>query len=147
MVLSLPSPHRSALIFWDLIKKAHITEKTRTGFDILFILPSQLFSFVSILIFRSLNDTAVIDKLFTIAGYTYGPLLGMFSFGLFTNRQVKDRITPVVAILSPLVCYIIGANSQEWFNGYKFGFEMLLVNGFLTFMGLLAFSKPYKNLH
>ncbi len=96
--------------------------------------------FICILIFKAMNDRAVIDKLFTIAGYTYGPLLGLYSFGLFTNRQVKDRITPVVAILSPLVCYIIGANSQEWFNGYKFGFEMLLVNGFLTFMGLLAFS-------
>ena len=58
--------------------------------------------FICILIFKALNDRAVIDKLFTIAGYTYGPLLGLYSFGLFTNRQVKDRVTPLIAILSPL---------------------------------------------
>ena len=93
------------------------------------------------MIFRALNDRAVIDKLFTIAGYTYGPLLGLYSFGLFTRRKVRDNVTPVIAILSPVICFILGMNSEAWFNGYKFGFEMLLVNGFLTFMGLLVFSR------
>ncbi|MGB8490243.1 MAG: sodium:solute symporter [Bacteroidales bacterium] len=96
--------------------------------------------FFCILIFRALNDRAVIDKLFTIAGYTYGPLLGLFAFGLFTKRQVKDKATPYIAILSPVLCYILSMNSVRWMNGYKFGFELLLVNGFLTYMGLLAFS-------
>jgi len=90
-----------------------------------------------------LNDRAIIDKLFTIAGYTYGPLLGLFTFGLFTRRQVNDRITPFVAILSPVACYFLSIYSEELFNGYKFGFELLLLNGFLTFIGLLFFShKP-----
>ena len=97
--------------------------------------------FISILLFKLLNNKAVIDNLFTIAGYTYGPLLGLFTFGLFLNRKVKDNLTPVIAIISPVICYFLSRYSQELFNGYKFGFEMLLVNGFLTFAGLYAFSR------
>jgi SSS family solute:Na+ symporter len=88
-----------------------------------------------------LNDKAIIDKLFTIAGYTYGPLLGLYSFGLFTRRQVNDRITPFIAVLSPVVCFFLSKYSVELFNGYKFGFELLLLNGLLTFMGLWIFSQ------
>ena len=95
------------------------------------------------LIFRSLNDRAIIDKLFTIAGYTYGPLLGMYTFGLFTSRVAKDRVTPWIAVFSPVICYLLSTYSEELFNGYKFGFELLLVNGLITFMGLWFFSsKP-----
>jgi SSS family solute:Na+ symporter len=97
------------------------------------------------MMFRTLNDRAVIDKLFTIAGYTYGPLLGLFSFGLFTRRLVNDRITPLIAIVSPLACYFLSKYSVVLLNGYKFGFELLLVNGLLTFVGLYIFSrKPGK---
>jgi hypothetical protein len=88
-----------------------------------------------------LNDQAVIDKLFTIAGYTYGPLLGLYSFGLFTKRSVKDNITPFIAVLSPVICFFLSKYSVQLFNGYKFGFELILLNGFLTFMGLLMFSR------
>jgi hypothetical protein len=98
------------------------------------------------MIFSVLENKAVIDKLFTIAGYTYGPLLGLYSFGLFTSRRVSDRVTPVIAILSPVICYILSRFSVELFNGYKFGFELLLLNGFLTFMGLLLFSKKNKDV-
>jgi hypothetical protein len=91
--------------------------------------------------FRFLNDRAVIDKLFTIAGYTYGPLLGLYSFGLFTKRIVNDKITPVIAILSPLSCFFLSKYSEVMFNGYKFGFELLLLNGLLTFTGLYLFSR------
>jgi hypothetical protein len=97
------------------------------------------------MIFGMLDDKAVIDKLFTIAGYTYGPLLGLYSFGLFTKRLVKDKLTPVIAILSPVICYILSSNSEALFNGYKFGFELLLLNGLITFLGLFIFSrKPEK---
>ena len=72
-----------------------MSEKQRPGSGILVHLSIALIFFISILIFRTLNDRAVIDKLFTIAGYTYGPLLGLYSFGLFTKRKVNDRITPV----------------------------------------------------
>jgi SSS family solute:Na+ symporter len=93
------------------------------------------------MMFSILNDRAVIDKLFTIAGYTYGPLLGLYSFGLFTNRIVNDKITPLIAVLSPLVCFFLSKYSVTLFNGYKFGFELLLLNGLLTFIGLYSFSK------
>jgi hypothetical protein len=91
---------------------------------------------IVIIIFREVNDKAVIDKIFTIAGYTYGPLLGFFSFGLFTSLNVKDKFVPVVAIVSPIVCYILSSYSAQWFGGYKFGFELLIINGMLTFLGL-----------
>ncbi len=93
-----------------------------------------------IMAFKAINNEAVISELFTIAGYTYGPLLGLFAFGLFTRRNVNDRLTPVVAILAPVVCYVLSANSQAWFGGYKFGFELLILNGLLMYAGLWFLS-------
>lgn len=97
---------------------------------------------VLILIFAALNDEAVINQLFKIAGYTYGPLLGLFGFGMFTKRTTIEKLVPVVCILSPAVCYVLNMNSVTWFNGYKFDFELLILNGLLTFIGLYAISKP-----
>lgn len=96
---------------------------------------------VVIVLFRSINDQAIIAKLFTIAGYTYGPLLGLYSFGLFTKRNIKDKFVPLVALLSPIICYLVSENSIVWFNGYEFGFELLILNGMLTFIGLFIISK------
>ncbi|MGE0079073.1 MAG: sodium:solute symporter [Bacteroidales bacterium] len=93
-----------------------------------------------ILLFNSFNDKSVIDAIFTIAGYTYGPLLGLFAFGLFTKFKVTDVMVPVAAIISPIICFVLSSFSQELFNGYKFGFELLIVNGFITFM-LLYFTR------
>ena len=82
-----------------------------------------------ILIFNAINDQSVIKSLFTVAGYTYGPLLGMFSFGIFTKYKVRDKLVPLIAISSPIVCYIL--------NIYiPFGFELLILNGLITFLGL-----------
>jgi hypothetical protein len=97
--------------------------------------------FICVIIFSKLGDRAVIDKLFTIAGYTYGPLLGLYSFGLFTKRRVNDRLTPAIAVISPLICFFLSRYSVYLLNGYKFGFELLLLNGLLTFTGLLLFSE------
>jgi Na+/proline symporter len=94
-----------------------------------------------IIVFRAVNDDSVISRLFTIAGYTYGPLLGMFFFGLFTKIKVKDRWIPVVAVLSPIASYFLSLYSEELFFGYKFGFELLLVNGALTALGLYFLKK------
>ena len=94
-----------------------------------------------ILLFRAINNESVISSLFTAAGYTYGPLLGLYAFGLFTPWQVKDRWVPVVAILSPLICYVLNVHSAAWLNGYKFGFEMLILNGLITFAGLSLIRK------
>lgn len=98
--------------------------------------------FVMILLFRAINDQSVINKLFTIAGYTYGPLLGLYSFGLFTNRISRDKWVPLIALLSPVISYFFSQNSAIWFNGYKVGFELLIINGLITFIGLLIISKP-----
>ena len=127
--------------FLGLEKRKDIDDNKKTRIRYVVHLSFAVIFFICILVFRQMNDRAIIDKLFTIAGYTYGPLLGLFTFGLFTSRKVKDTVTPWIAIASPVACYILNLYSEELFNGYKFGFEMLLVNGFLTFMGLLLFSS------
>ena len=94
-----------------------------------------------IILFKIINDDAVISKLFTVAGYTYGPLLGLFGFGILTRRKVKDRFVPIVCLLSPFLCYLLNENSVNWFSNYKFGFELLILNGMITFLGLYIISK------
>lgn len=90
-----------------------------------------------IVIFRAVNDDSVISAVFTAAGYTYGPLLGLYAFGMMTRWQVRDRWVPIVCVLSPILCYVINLNSEQWLNGYRFGFELLILNGLLTFAGLV----------
>ena len=104
------------------------------------ILMSVVVLFV-ILAFRMVNNQAVISAIFTVAGYTYGPLLGLYSFGLFTKYKVRDRWVPLVAVLSPIICYFLSRYSEQLFFGYKFGFELLVLNGLITFIGLLLISK------
>ncbi len=112
----------------DENEKRKVRYKVHIGFAILLLLV--------IIIFRAINDRAVIDKLFTVAGYTYGPLLGLYAFGLFTKYKVRDRLVPYIAILSPVICYFISENSEKLFNGNKIGFELLIINGVITFIGL-----------
>lgn len=94
-----------------------------------------------IMLFKAINDDSVIAELFKVAGYTYGPLLGLYAFGLFLKRKVRDRYVPWICIASPLLCVLLESNSMAWFNGYQFGFEILLVNGAITFAGLFAISQ------
>ncbi len=94
-----------------------------------------------ILGYGAINDEALISKLFTIAGYTYGPLLGLYFFGLYTKWQVKDRYVPYVAVASPVLSYILSISSETLLNGYQFGFEILIVNGLFTFLGLVIIRK------
>ena len=101
---------------------------------------------VVIVIFRAINDRAVIDKLFTVAGYTYGPLLGLYAFGLFTRFNVKDKYVPYVAVSSPILCYLLSEFSVELLNGYKFGFELLIINGLITFIGLLLLRRKDRQI-
>ncbi|NQV52490.1 MAG: sodium:solute symporter [Flavobacteriales bacterium] len=100
-----------------------------------------LLLFGVIMLFQSLNDDSVIAELFKVAGFTYGPLLGLYAFGLFTKRKVMDRAVPFIAVAAPIVCYVLQSFSEAWFNGYKIGFELLLINGVITAIGLLAFSS------
>jgi len=97
--------------------------------------------FLVIVVFKAVNDQSVISAVFTVAGYTYGPLLGLFSFGLFTTRKTVDKYVPFIAVLSPIISYLLSSYSEVLLNGYKFGFELLMVNGLITFIGLWIFSK------
>jgi Na+/proline symporter len=100
----------------------------------------SILTFLTILIFKWLNNGSVINAVFSLAGYTYGPLLGLFAFGLFNKKKVIDWAVPFIAILSPGLTFLIGFFSETLFFGYKFGFELLIVNGLITFLGLLIFS-------
>lgn len=93
-----------------------------------------------IFLFKSIGSSSIINTIYTLVGYTYGPLLGMFAFGLFTKRQVKDSIVPFVAIASPIICYIINSISSTYLD-YYFGYELLLLNGLLVFIGMLIISS------
>ncbi|MFC2655248.1 MAG: sodium:solute symporter [Segatella salivae] len=109
-----------------------LRKRTHLGFALLFV--------VFILAFKALNSTSVIDAIYIICSYTYGPLLGLFAFGLFTRWQVKDRYVPYIAIISPVICFAIETITRQT-TGYEFGYELLMVNGFLTFVGLYLCRK------
>lgn len=105
---------------------------THISFSILFAL--------LIISFRLFNSGSIIDIIYTLAGYTYGPLLGLFSFGLFTKYQIKDKIVLLAAIIPPIVTGILDFNSQKWF-GIAFGYEKLIINGLITFIILLIIKR------
>lgn len=123
--------------FLGIDRKDHLSEERKKQIRQRVHIAFAVILLMVIVLFRAINDRAVIDKLFTIAGYTYGPLLGLYSFGLFTKFRVRDRAVPLIALLSPIVCYILSEFSVDIFNGYRFGFELLILNGFITFAGLL----------
>lgn len=109
-----------------------LRKRTHFGFALLFV--------VFILGFKIVNSTSVIDAIYIICSYTYGPLLGLFAFGLFTRWQVKDRAVPYIAIVSPVICFAIETITKQ-ITGYHFGYELLILNGALTFAGLFIFRK------
>ena len=110
----------------SLRKKIHVV---MCGFFMLFIL-----------LFRQLNSTSLIDAIYILASYTYGPLLGLFVFGLFTKKQPNDRLVPYICIVSPLLCYALDMVAQRLWD-YHFGYELLMLNGLLTFAGLYFTRK------
>ena len=101
------------------------------------------FSFlIMVLVFKVINDSSMIGIILKLAGFTYGPLLGLFVFGIFTKRQVKDNLVPYVCIIAPIISYVIDHYQEVFFGGFKIGLELLVVNGLITFIGLLLISKP-----
>jgi hypothetical protein len=93
-----------------------------------------------ILFFKMVNSASLIDAIYIICGYTYGPLLGLFAYGLLTKRGVNDRWTPYIAVASPLLCYAVDYGVGQM-TGYHFGYELLMLNGLTTFMGLYLISR------
>jgi len=114
-------------------KEVRIRHAVHAGFAILL--------WLCIVLSRSLNQTSILDAIFTIAAFTYGPLLGLFAFGLFTHRKVRDKFVPVLSIIPPLVSLLLYLNSEAWFGGYKFSYELLLINGLVMFFLLWLFSN------
>lgn len=99
---------------------------------------------VCIYVIHMLNNDSVIQTVYKVASYTYGPLLGMFCFGIFTKRQVRDRWIPIAVILAPVITWVIDVNSTVWFNGYVFSHERLILNALLTFVGMVCLIKRNK---
>ena len=116
-------------------KKQKIKKWSHLLFSVLLI--------VVILVFRAINEESIVVAVFRVAGYTYGPILGLFVFGIYSKRKVNDKWVPFVGILAPVLCYLISKYSEIIFNGYKFGFELLILNGLITILGLFLFSKKY----
>lgn len=126
-----------AVDFLKIDKKApHKAEKTRKWTHIIVCF---LFIFI-VLLFKQLQNQSILDLIYKIVGYCYGPLLGLFSFGLLTSRITKDKWTPYICILSPILCYLLQALIIHY-TSYKFGYELLMLNGMITFALLFLFSK------
>lgn len=96
---------------------------------------------IVIMVFYFLNTKSAIDAVYKLASYTYGPILGMFAFGIFCKREVRDRWVPFVAVAAPVLCFILQANSERWFSGYKFSYELILINALFTVIGLCLLIK------
>ncbi|HSZ25796.1 MAG TPA: sodium:solute symporter [Cytophagaceae bacterium] len=101
----------------------------------------SLIFLIIIIIFRKINERSLIDAVLNMAGYTYGPLVGLYAFGLYTKKKLKDSFVPFVCIVSPILTYIIGTNSKSWLNGYQFSFEIIVLNAFISFVGLWLISE------
>jgi solute:Na+ symporter, SSS family len=133
----------SYCIDWlDMEERPDMTEAQRTMLRHKVHVGFAIVLWLVILGFKALNSKAIIDAIFTLASYTYGPLLGLFAFGLFARWPVRDRWVPLVCCIAPAVCYVLQQNSAAWFHGYRIGFELLMLNGLLTFAGLWIIRKP-----
>ncbi len=121
----------------DERRELRVRRWVHVGFAMLYLLV--------IVAFRPFHNQSLIDTVFDVAGFTYGPLLGLYAFGLFTRRKARDRWVPFIAIASPVICYVLKIHSFGWF-GYHFGFEILLLNGLITFLLLLLSSLTGKTM-
>jgi Na+/proline symporter len=94
-----------------------------------------------VMVFHQINSPSMIGVILKVAGYTYGPLLGLLSFGILTKRVVNDRLVPVVAVISPIICFLVDKYQASLFGGFEIGLELLILNGLLTFIGLWLISR------
>jgi Na+/proline symporter len=122
---------------WSDKQKKKIRQRVHLSFAFIFLL--------FVMVFYKVNNPSMIGVILKVAGYTYGPLLGLFAFGILTKRHVNDRLVPWVAIISPIVCFIIDKYQAQLLGGFEIGLELLIINGLITFAGLMAISyQPQK---
>ena len=127
------------------LDKKNLSDSQVTKYRKIIHVAFALLYLVVIVLFRPFHNESLIDKIFDIAGFTYGPLLGLYSFGLFVKkRKANDKAVPFIAVASPIISYLLKVYSKDLFFGYQFGFEILIINGLLTFLALLACSKKIK---
>ncbi|HZI01544.1 MAG TPA: hypothetical protein VEX63_10370 [Flavisolibacter sp.] len=119
---------------WDEKKKMRVRRIVHLSFAAIFLL--------LVMVFKWINNPSMIGVILKVAAYTYGPLLGLFAFGILTTRQVKDRIVPYICFAAPIICYIIDKFQSDIFGHYEVGLELLIINGLLTFIGLYIISRP-----
>ncbi len=118
---------------WDEAKKKKIRQRVHLIVAFVFL--------IFVMVFYKVNDPSMIGVILKVAAYTYGPLLGLFTFGIITKRQVNDKLTPVVCIASPIICFFVDKFQNQILPGFQIGSELLVINGLLTFLGLLIISK------
>ncbi len=119
-------------------------KKDDTGFRKKVHIIVALIFMALIIIFREINNKTLIDAIYTLASYTYGPLLGLFCFGMISKRKPSNKLIPYITVLSPVICYILGVSSKKILN-YSFGYELLIINGLITYVGLFLISlKPFS---
>ncbi|HWJ90057.1 MAG TPA: sodium:solute symporter [Flavisolibacter sp.] len=119
---------------WDEKKRQRIRKTVHLVFAAIFLL--------FVMIFKWVNSSSMIGVILKVATYTYGPLLGLFAFGILTKRKVGDRLVPLIALLAPAICYVIDKYQKELFGKFEIGLELILINGLLVFLGLFLISKP-----
>ncbi|WP_346862767.1 sodium:solute symporter [uncultured Draconibacterium sp.] len=127
----------------DFLKIERFDEKKRQRIKMGSHLLFSILLIVVILAFKAINNESIVVAVFKVAGYTYGPILGLFIFGMYTKRKVNDKWVPWIGVSAPVICYFISQYSEILFNGYRFGFELLIVNGLITILGLLLISKKH----
>lgn len=120
----------------DEAKKKKIRQRVHLSFAFIFLL--------FVLVFKVINNPSMIGVILKIASYTYGPLLGLFTFGILLNRNVKDNFVPIICVAAPIICFIIDKYQKVLFGNFEIGLELLIINGLITFLGLLIISSPKR---
>ncbi|MCX6298446.1 MAG: sodium:solute symporter [Bacteroidetes bacterium] len=120
----------------DEAKKKKIRQRVHLSFAFIFLL--------FVLVFKVINNPSMIGVILKIASYTYGPLLGLFTFGILLNRNVKDNFVPFICVAAPIICFIIDKYQKVLFGNFEIGLELLIINGLITFLGLLIISSPKR---
>jgi accessory gene regulator protein AgrB len=118
-------------------------KKTRLTVHLIF----AFIFFLCVMIFKWVNNKSIIDLILKVAGFTYGPLLALFAFGIFTKRRLREGFPVIlVCILAPALCYYLSTHIAAWLNGFQIGLELLLINAVITFIGLWFISTPAEKL-
>lgn len=119
---------------WDEAKQKKIRQRVHLGFAFIFLL--------IVMIFKWVDNKSIIDLILKIASYTYGPLLGLFAFGILTKRKLNDKWVPFICVLAPILCFILETYQKVLLGGFQIGQELLIINGLFTFLGLWLISSP-----